>query len=526
MSSPDIDTHGKVVLVNSPAFSHRTAEENLGLGYLAASLRRHQYSVDIIDAWLEKLTPLEVAQRIIASEPPLYVGVSAYRSNLEQARRLVEELKKMEFSRPLVAGGMGPTFYPEDFLRVGFDLVIRGEAEEAVCQLARHYQVGDPSLNKISGAGYFKNKEIVLEEINPSKQEIDQIIFPSRDTMPYVLKRHSLVQVLTARGCNAHCSFCSVIAFQKLNKISGWRERSILNIVTELEDISQQGASFIKIIDDSFIEPPRDEQWCHDFADEIERRGLNLTLRGSVRADRVSDDILRELKRAGFVSFSCGLENFSPRALKRMSKTATLEDNMRALELFRKYDLVMQQGMIIFDPGTTMVDLEENYSALRQYDFTVIKGVFTEMYAAEGTVLTKQLTKDDRLKESDRGGNRNYDISDPKAAKVYLAIKEWHRNHAWLYDMAIDPISAPKALTRVEMDMFLPLIKDIRHHDLDFMRKIMDLVNEGYSQLQLEEVTKVEIKNSQPWFESFKQRLMVIYDKVNLIYDAENNPFI
>ena len=71
----------------------------------------------------------------------------------------------------------------------------------------------------------------------------------------------------------------------------------------------------------------------------MEQRQIKVNLRGQIRADKVTDSILKNLKRAGFFSFACGIENGSQSALTRMNKKATLEDNKRALELFKKMDI-------------------------------------------------------------------------------------------------------------------------------------------------------------------------------------------
>ena len=42
----------KIILTTLSPDTHRTSEENLGLSYLTAVLRKHGYNVEIIDGWL------------------------------------------------------------------------------------------------------------------------------------------------------------------------------------------------------------------------------------------------------------------------------------------------------------------------------------------------------------------------------------------------------------------------------------------------------------------------------------------
>lgn len=46
-----------IILATPAPISHITAEENLGIGYLASTLREKGYNVKIIDGWLMGLTP-------------------------------------------------------------------------------------------------------------------------------------------------------------------------------------------------------------------------------------------------------------------------------------------------------------------------------------------------------------------------------------------------------------------------------------------------------------------------------------
>ena len=77
------------------------------------------------------------------------------------------------------------------------------------------------------------------------------------------------------------------------------------------------GVKYIKIIDDSFLERERDEEWAKELRDKIKERGIEVSLRGSLKADQVEDKKMGYLKEAGFHSFACGIENGSNTALEK-----------------------------------------------------------------------------------------------------------------------------------------------------------------------------------------------------------------
>ena len=356
--------------------------------------------------------------------------------------------------------------------------------------------------------------------------DLDTIPFPSRDTIDAVLEKKSSVNMVTARGCSGNCEFCSVISFFRLSDGKVWRTRSIKNIVDEIEILYKDGVTHIKMVDDSFVDGSRDEKWCRDFADEIEKRNIKVKLRGQIRADKVTDSILSDLKRAGFFSFACGIENGSQTALSRMNKKATLNDNENALELFKKYGYMVQMGYILFDKETTFEELVENYKFMKKYDFAITKGIFSEMYSAEGTKLNDKLRQNNDLKESDFISNNNrYIIDDLLVKKIYNSLKLWHKSHCEIYDMTIDPLTAPKSISEVAMKDFYQCVMQLKKKDLEIFRSVLMILRE-HPNANIYEYVNERIESSKDEYQSIDAKVRKLYKKNNLSYNALANPFI
>ncbi len=517
----------KIILTTLSPKTHRTSEENLGIEYLKSSLVKEGYNVEIIDAWLNELEVDDVYERIISQKDNiLFVGISSYMSNTSPTIKLISMLKKHNPNIKIACGGFGPTFYPEEYLKSGSDFIMRGEGEKAICELAQCIEVGKQPYN-VKNVGFLdNNKNLILNEMECLNDDLDSLPFPSRDTMDVVLNKKSSVNMVTARGCSGNCEFCSVISFFRLSDGKVWRTRSIKNIVDEIELLANQGVKYIKIVDDSFIDGIRDEKWCIDFADEIEKRNIKVKLRGQIRADKVTDSILFNLKRAGFFSFACGIENGSQSALSRMNKKATLEDNKRALELFKKYGYIVQMGYILFDKETTYQELVENYQFMLENDFAVTKGIFSEMFSAEGTKLNTRLRKENKLQESDFISNNNkYTIDDVIVNKIYYALKKWHKSHCDIYDMTIDPLTAPKAISDESMQEFYKYVMKLKKLDLIIFKNVLLEIKNNPS-LDVDEYIDNYIINTNDDYETIKENVKVLYKKNNMNYNADINPFI
>ena len=254
----------KIILTTLSPKTHRTAEENLGIEYLKSSLLKVGYTVEIIDAWMSELEIDDVYNQIInQKEEILFVGISSYMYNTSSTIELISMLKKRNSNIKIVCGGFGPTFYPAEYLKSGADYIIRGEGEKAICELAKCIDEKKQPY-KVKNVGFINNNRIILNDMDCLNEDLDSLPFPSRDTMNIVLNKKASVNMVTSRGCTGNCEFCSVSSFFRLSEGKLWRTRSIKNIVDEIESLTNQGVKIIKIVDDSFVDGIRDEQWCKD----------------------------------------------------------------------------------------------------------------------------------------------------------------------------------------------------------------------------------------------------------------------
>lgn len=514
-----------VVFVTTVTASNKTAEENLGIGYLAAVCEEQGFEVHVIDGWLENMSLDEVINRIPLHTQPLCIGFSCNQLNGITAIEAAKILKKRGCDIPLVAGGFAPTFDPGKFLKGGFDFVSIAEGELCILEIANRLSKGQTDLYNIPGIAYLDGNGKVI--INPTKSvdSLDMLPFPNRKTMKFVVANKTPVNMATSRGCMSNCLFCSISAFWKMTDAPQWRGRGYSNIVDEIEYLYNKGVRHIKFVDDSFLEPPRDDQWCENFANLVQERKIDVRLRITLRADRVTERSISALTRAGCNLFCCGIENFSDSALRRMGKRASSAVNQNALDIFKQNNVYVQMGFILFDYGTTMEELKENYRLLNKYSWTICRGVFSEMYAAKGTRYTSLLMNKGIIKGDIYLENYTYEICDPKARMAYYAIKAWHISHMRMYNLVIEPINKPKVIDDDLFHKFYLVYQEIRKRDLEFMGEIIDLIDTGVENGELNDYVRTTIQENKKWFEECQGKINQLYALAGIDYVAEEDPF-
>jgi hypothetical protein len=517
-----------IVLLTPYPNSHRTAEENLGLGYIAQVLRYNNFNVFIFDAWLCDFSEQELIEKVISISPSI-VGISCYRSNLEQVEKIIQ-LLRTKIKVTFICGGYGATFHDEDFLNVGVDIVVRGEAEHIIVDVINAI-LQKKDLSYIPNISFKEHNQIIRNDIVEPLDNLDLLPFPSRDTIQETLKRKNFVNVCTSRGCYGKCTFCSIFAFSLRSSPNYlWRQRSIKNIIEEIKYLHESfGVKHFKFVDDSFIEPPRNLKWVDEFVNCLQNNSLKIQFRTQVRADRLSSEIVKTLKEGGWFATSVGIENMSYSSLKRMNKSATVEDNYNSLSWLKENNIYVQMGMILFDYCTSIAELEDNLNFFKKNDWVITKGIFTEMFAAEGTLYTKKIRqkqKNNQLKYQ----NILYLIEDYNVKRIYLLLKEWHRCHSFIYDWVIDSLSSPKILPNNYYVKVADLCKYLLRKDVEFFELVLFHVKDT---LNLKEFENTDlylldnfIKSNSYFYDEIYQSINLIYQKCDIVYCANRNPFI
>ena len=304
---------------NSPAKSNSPV---LGVGYLAAVLRKNGYDVKLFDgsAFHASYTDDQILD-MIEKFKPSFVGFIMMSYRVILSYDMIKKVKQRFPSIKILAGGPHPTIVPKEVLDNGVDIVALGEAENTVLELAKFYE-GKKKLKDVDGIAFKNEGKVVFT--NPAKlvTNLDKIPFPARDLFnidDYARTKEEVDcfagQILTSRGCPYSCTFCC-------NIIGGrhYRFRSPKNVIAEMVSLKRKyGVSHFNFIDDSFsINLARIKEFCKLLKKEPELEGVTWACHS--RLDFVTRELLEEIKAAGCTRITYGIESGDNETLKLVKK--------------------------------------------------------------------------------------------------------------------------------------------------------------------------------------------------------------
>lgn len=422
----------KIMLIN-PSADIRLWEphsENLGLGYLAAVLRQLGYEANILDASLFRLGVSATLKRIRDQQPEV-IGFRLLEVNMPYVIDLVVRLRREGYTGHITAGGPVATMMESEILKLvpGLDSLMVGEGEETLPELlAALNSSGSPRpsgdlFTRILGLCYREGDVIRANGPRPLIENLDDLPFPSRDTLPHILRWGRMPMVISSRGCDGYCVFCCPAAMQTKSPGPKWRPRSAGNVVDEVEDLHRRyNVSHLDFLDDNFFgcgEVGVRRAW--DFIEELRRRDLRVKFSIECRVDNVEKDLFKALRDAGCVEVRLGIESGVQRILDRYGKGTTVEQNREVLLKLKEWGMPAKIGFIPFDPTISFQELVQNAEFLRSVGNPEAFN-YNRIRVSVGTPLESMFEKEGRLTKP-KPWTRDYTFDDKTVAFMWKIVQ-------------------------------------------------------------------------------------------------------
>ena len=325
-------------------YSH-VAIPPLGLIYVGtAAALTGRYRVEIIDEnnWryddhyaLQQERPADVVG--------FYCGLSTTMPRVFELATLYKRLGVLT-----VGGGGHVDAMPEEALRNGIDVVVRGEGEATMVELMDAYFAGG-NFDATPGLAYSDpHGNIIIKDRRPPVADLDTLPDPDFSLLVDSRRKVKFVPISRTRGCNYRCEFCSVNSRMGLARVASYRKT-----LRHLENLVAAGHRSFFFVDDNFAQDREGAlALCEGIAAFKRKYHLNLSFTLQVRTQVARDPRLMEaLKAAGAKVLCVGIESPIPEDLKNMHKGQNIEDVEYDLRNMRRNGFLIH-GMFIFGyPG-------------------------------------------------------------------------------------------------------------------------------------------------------------------------------
>ncbi len=379
----------KVLLVNPPGW--QKGSTNLGLCYLAGSLKAAGHEVLILDVNATDDPPEVVAEKAEAFGPGV-IGFSLKTATANAAFLLSKAIKKRYPKAVHVAGGPHVTLAYEECLRENpeIEYCFIGESDESFIDFVRRLEEGqDP--RGVAGIACRQDGEVIATE-RRYIEDLDSLPAPSLESIEHFSFKGFRYPMITSRGCPYPCTYCcvGVVSSKK------WRARTPENIIAELRAVKEKyGITSFEILDDNFtLRVDRAKKFCRLLIES----GMNLDwyCHNGIRADKIDMELARLMKKAGCASVALGIESGDAEIFDSIKKGEPLEAVVNAVKCIQAAGMKAVGYFIIGLPGDSLEGIKKTIRFQRQlgldhFTYGILNPYpYTEVYDVikrEGTML-------------------------------------------------------------------------------------------------------------------------------------------
>ncbi len=353
----------KVLFLNPPFTiyggleGHGGSAAPLNLAYLMAYLReKRDDKILFLDAEAERLTYNQIEAYLEKNNPDV-LAITVPTPAYDMALNCSRIAKKINPDIKIIVGGPHPTAMPlETIKEKEIDFVVVGEGEITFYELINALDKGK-KLRSVDGLVFKDHNLPIVNKERALIADIDSLPFPARDLMPLhlyfppptkkVSGEKNNANIVGSRGCPYNCTYCIATKIWRRK----YRPRTPKNIVDEIEEcINKFGLREFNFHDELFT---LIEKRVIDLCKEVQIRNLDISWVCMARVDKLTRNMLVEMKKAGCKKIVFGFESGSEKILKLMRKQANLDQARKAVKLVKEVGIDVGASFMFGHIGET-----------------------------------------------------------------------------------------------------------------------------------------------------------------------------
>lgn len=374
----------KIVLINPLKFQENLVKRNevVSLTYLKQFLGNYGYNADILE--------LKMEEEVSRNELELWgikkydvIGISCYYPF--NPLDLATYIKKINSNALIVAGGpMASLLYKELlFEKSPIDAVIINEGEWSLLELIQCFDY-KRNVKNIQGVAIYNNGKIDFSR-RMFENELDKFSYPYREKGYF---KRFIPTLISSRGCNGRCTFCST------RYTGNWRGRSPRNVYSEIQHIViEHGEKHFQFVEPNFL---HDGKRAVEITEYIMQLPCDVTFDFACRIDSILQhkESIQQLKKAGAIKVLLGVENFSDSILKKWKKDVRCNQIEEALSILKKNKLAFSISLILFYPEVSLEELIFNIKEIEKLEIIYyIENLYNALILIPGTQMNMSTQK-------------------------------------------------------------------------------------------------------------------------------------
>lgn len=358
------------------------------LCYVAGILEEAGFEVKVVDSCAYEYDMEKTLEIVSAFKPDLTV-IDTSTPSIYSDCRMGTSIKKLFPNCFVVLMGTHPSALPAETLQIesSIDAVAVGEADYTIrdlsCCLAKAgWERGalelshrEGILQAVEGLAWRRGEEIVINRRREFIDNLDELPFVSQvykkhlDVKKYFFAASDYpeIQIMTARGCIAQCTFC---VYPQTIHGGKYRMRSPVNIADEFQWVTENLPEVreIGIEDDTFT---GSQSRVIEFCKELLKRNIRIKWYCNTRVD-IRYESMQWMKKAGCVLVTVGYESANKKILNNIKKRITPEMILEFSKNTRRAGLLVHGCFMAGNRGETKETLKESLQlALKMMDDTM-----------------------------------------------------------------------------------------------------------------------------------------------------------
>lgn len=369
MNSKEVET--KILFVNPclPTIPKEVVSTPFGVAWMSAVLKENNFQVRALDMQVEPA--FRTLHEYLDWNPDI-IGVTHFSNfSMGWSGKVVREIREKFPDKPIIAGGVGATYETQRTLNHGVSVVIIGEGEKTVLELANRAKENGGALDKndyhaTKGLAFIDDDRLIYTQPREAIWDLDSLPLPDRSV--FDISRYPQGAMITSRGCSHACAFCSSAHFWEGVTGKGnprVRLRSASNIMAEVNELTDRwNIKQFYILDDVFtVEKER----VMTITQSIRDQHLDIKWACLARADQVDLEMMQAMKEAGCTQIHFGLESANDKTLLKIGKAITSETIARGLTQAREAGLRTRTSVILGMPGDTETEVKETITFIENH---------------------------------------------------------------------------------------------------------------------------------------------------------------